>query len=77
MKLYKYLKKAKWKDDLYVDVRIKNSIDDNCFSYAYQGMVDEIPLYCLRKQVIETDGKVLNSEGSKVPCVVIAVSDEE
>ncbi len=77
MKLYKYLKKAKWKDDLYVDVRIKNSIDDNCFSYAYQGMVDEIPLYCLRKQVIEIDGKVLNSEGSKVPCVVITVSDNE
>lgn len=77
MKLYKYLKKAHWKDDLYVDVRIKNSIDDNCFSYAYQGMVDEIPLYCLRKHVIEIDGKVLNSEGIKVPCIVITVSDEE
>lgn len=28
MKLYKYLKKAKWKDDLYVDVRIQSDIDD-------------------------------------------------
>lgn len=78
MKLYKYLKKAKWKDDLYVDVRIQSDIDDDkCFTYAYQGMVDEIPLYCLRKQVIEIDGKVLNSEGNTVPCVVITVTDEE
>ena len=30
MKLYKYLKKAKRKDDLYVEVHIKNSIDDEC-----------------------------------------------
>lgn len=74
MKLYKYLKKAKWKDDLYVEVHIKNNdVDDNCFSYAYEGTVDEIPLYCLTKQVIEIDGKVLNSEGNKVPCVVITV----
>lgn len=74
MKLYKYLKKAQWKDDLYVDVRIQSDIDDDkCFAYAYQGMVDEIPLYCLTKQVLEIDGKVLNSEGNKVPCVVITV----
>lgn len=73
MKLYKYLKKAQWKDDLYVEVRI-----DNCFSYAYQGMVDEIPLYCLRKHVVEIDGKILNShDEGNVPCVVITVSDEE
>ena len=78
MKLYKYLKKAKWKDDLYVDVRIKNSIDDNCFSYAYEGTVDEIPLYCLRKQVLEIDGKILNSlDDGNLPCVVITVSDNE
>lgn len=79
MKLYKYLKKAKWKDDLYVDVRIKNDIDDNCFSYAYQGMVDEIPLYCLRKQVVEIDGKILNSldAGGNIACVVITVSDNK
>lgn len=77
MKLYKYLRRARWKDDLYVDVRIKNSIDDSCFSYAYQGTVDEIPLYCLRKQVIEIDGKILNSEDEgHTPCVVITVSDE-
>lgn len=78
MKLYKYLKKAKWKDDLYVDVRIKNSIDDECYSYAYQGMVDEIPLYCLTKQVIEISGKILNSlDEGDLPCVVITVSDNE
>lgn len=79
MKLYKYLKKAHWKDDLYVEVRIKNNdVDDNCFSYAYQGMVDEIPLYCLRKHVVEIDGKILNSvDEGNIPCVVIAVSDEE
>lgn len=79
MKLYKYLKKAQWKDDLYVEVRIKNNdVDDNCFSYAYQGMVDEIPLYCLRKHVVEIDGKILNShDEGNVPCVVITVSDEE
>ena len=78
MKLYKYLKKAKWKDDLYVEVHIQSDIDnDKCYSYAYQGMVDEIPLYCLRKQVIEIDGKVLNSEGNTVPCAVITVTDEE
>ena len=77
MKLYKYLKKAKWKDDLFVEVHIKNNdVDDNCFSYAYQGTVDEIPLYCLTKQVIEIDGKVLNSEDNKVPCVVITVLSE-
>ena len=74
MKLYKQLKKAKWKDDLYVEVHMQSDIDnDKCYSYAYQGMVDEIPLYCLTKQVIEIDGKVLNSEGNKVPCVVITV----
>lgn len=74
MKLYKYLKKAKWKDDLLVEVHIQSDIDnDKCYSYAYQGAVDEIPLYCLTKQVIEIDGKVLNSEGNKVPCVVITV----
>lgn len=75
MKLYKYLKKAQWKCDLYVDVRIKNKdVDDNCFSYAYQGTVDEIPLYCLTKHVIEIDGKVLNSlDDGKLPCVVITV----
>ena len=78
MKLYKYLKKAKWKDDLYVDVRIKNSIDDECYSYAYQGIVDEIPLYCLTKQVIGIDGKILNSlDEGNLPCVVITVSDNE
>ena len=77
MKLYKYLRKCKWKDDLYVDVRIQSDIDDVRFTYAYQGMVDEIPLYCLTKQVIEIDGKVLNSEDSKVPCIVITVSDNE
>lgn len=78
MKLYKYLKKAKWKDDLYVDVRIKNNdVDDNCFSYAYQGMVDEIPLYCLTKQVIEISGKILNSvDEGNIPCVVITVLSE-
>lgn len=74
MKLYKYLKKAKWKDDLYVDVRIKNDINDNCFSYAYEGTVDEIPLYCLIKQVIEISGKILNSsDEGNLPCVVITV----
>lgn len=75
MKLYKYLKKAQWKDDLYVDVRIKNDIDDDkCFTYAYQGMVDEIPLYCLTKQVIEISGKILNSvDEGNIPCVVITV----
>lgn len=63
---------------MYVDVHIQSDIDnDKCYSYAYQGMVDEIPLYCLRKQVIEIDGKVLNSEGNTVPCVVITVTDEE
>ena len=79
MKLYKYLKKAKWKDDLYVDVRIivKNSIGDESYSYDYQGIVDEIPLYCLTKQVIEIDAKVLNSEDNKVPCIVITLEDEE
>jgi hypothetical protein len=79
MKLYKYLKKAKWKDDLYVDVRIKNNdVDDNCYSYAYQGMVDEIPLYCLTKQVIEISGKILNSvDEGNLPCVVITVLDNE
>lgn len=79
MKLYKYLKKAKWKDDLYVDVRIKNNdVDDNCYSYAYQGMVDEIPLYCLTKQVIEISGKILNSlDDGNLPCVVITVLDNE
>lgn len=77
MKLYKYLKKARWKDDLYVDIHIKNSIDDNRFSYAYQGTVDEIPLYCLTKQVIEIDGKILNSlDDGNLPCVVITVGDE-
>lgn len=78
MKLYKYLKKAHWKDDLYVDVRIKNDIDDNCFTYAYKGMVDKIPLYCLRKQVVEIDGKILNSldAGGNIACVVITVSDK-
>lgn len=77
MNLYKYLKKAHWKDDLYVDVRIKNDIDDNCFSYAYKGTVDEIPLYCLRKQVVEIDGKILNSlDAGNVACVVITVSDK-
>ena len=78
MKLYKYLKKAQWKDDLYVDVRIKNNdVDDNCFSYAYQGTVDEIPLYCLTKQVIEIDGKILNSlDEGNLSCVVITVSNE-
>lgn len=78
MKLYKYLKKAKWKDDLYVELRIKHDINDSCYSYAYQGMVDEIPLYCLTKQVIEIDGKILNSlDDGEVPCVVITVSDNE
>lgn len=79
MKLYKYLKKAKWKDDLYVDVRIKNNdVDDNCFSYAYQGTVDEIPLYCLTKQVVEISGKILNSvDEGNLPCVVITVLDNE
>ena len=80
MKLYKYLKKAKWTDDLYVELRIKHDIDDNCYSYAYQGVVDEIPLYCLRKQVIEIDGKILNSldeSNIPIPCVVITVSDNE
>ena len=78
MKLYKYLKKAKWKDDLLVDVRIKNGIDDECFTYAYQGRVDEIPLYCLTKQVIEISGKILNSlDEGNLPCVVITVSDNE
>lgn len=77
MKLYKYLKKAKWKDDLYVELRIKHDIDDNCYSYAYQGMVNEIPLYCLRKQVIEIDGKILNSlDDGNIPCVVITVGNE-
>lgn len=77
MKLYKYLKKAKWKDDLYVDVRIKNNdVDNNCFSYAYQGMVDEIPLYCLTKQVIEIGGKILKSQDEgNLPCVIITVAD--
>lgn len=77
MKLYKYLRKCKWKDDLYVDVRIKNSIDDDeCYSYAYQGMVDEIPLYCLTKQVIEIGGKILNShDEGNLPCVIITVAD--
>lgn len=79
MKLYTYLKKAKWKDDLYVDVRIKNNdVDDNCFSYAYQGTVDEIPLYCLTKQVVEISGKILNSlDEGNLPCVVITVLDNE
>lgn len=80
MKLYKYLKKAKWKDDLYVDIRIQSDIDDDkCFTYAYKGMVDEIPLYCLTKQVIEIDGKILNSvDEGNIPCVVITVlSDNE
>lgn len=77
MKLYKYLKKAKWKDDLYVEVHMQSDVDnDKCYSYAYLGTVDEIPLYCLTKQVIEIDGKVLNSEGNKVPCVVITVLSE-
>lgn len=78
MKLYKYLKKAKWKDDLLVDVRIKNNdVDDNCFSYAYEGTVDEIPLFCLTKQVVGIDGKVLNSlDDGNVPCVVITVLSE-
>ena len=74
MKLYKYLKKAKWKDELYVDVRIKNNIDEVPYTYAYQGMVDEIPLYCLTKQVIEIGGKILNSvDEGNLPCVVITV----
>lgn len=78
MKLYKYLKRAKWKDDLYVELRIKHDINDNCYSYAYQGMVNEIPLYCLTKQVIEIDGKILNSlDEGNIPCVVITVTDEE
>lgn len=78
MKLYKYIKKAKWKDDLYVDVRIKNDINDTCFNYAYQGMVDEIPLYCLTKQVIGIGGKILNSlDDGELPCVVITVSDNK
>lgn len=78
MKLYKYLKKAHWKDDLYVDIRIKNNIDEVRYTYAYQGMVDEIPLYCLTKQVIEIDGKILNSlDDGNLPCVVITVSDNE
>lgn len=78
MKLYKYLKKAKWKDDLYVEVHIQSDIDnDKCYSYAYQGMVDEIPLYCLRKHVVEIDGKILNShDEGNVPCVVITVGNE-
>lgn len=75
MKLYKYLRKCKWKDGLYVELRIKHDIDDNCYSYAYQGMVDEIPLYCLRKQVLEIDGKILNSlDEGNLPCIVITVS---
>lgn len=78
MKLYKYLKKAKWKDDLYVDIRIKNNIDEVRYTYAYKGMVDEIPLYCLRKHVVEIDGKILNShDEGNVPCVVITVSDNK
>ena len=53
--------------------------DDKCFTYAYQGMVDEIPLYCLTKQVIEISGKILNSlDEGNLPCVVITVlSDNE
>lgn len=78
MKLYKYLKKAKWKDDLYVEVHMKSDIDnDKCYSYAYQGMVDEIPMYCLTKQVIEISGKILNSlDEGNLPCVVITVLSE-
>ena len=75
MKLYKYLKNAKWKDDLYVEVHIQSDIDnDKCYSYAYQGTVDEIPLYCLTKQVIEISGKILHSlDEGDLPCVVITV----
>ena len=75
MKLYTYLKKAKWKDDLYVEVHIQSDIDnDKWYSYAYQGTVDEIPLYCLTKQVIEIGGKILNSvDEGELPCVVITV----
>lgn len=74
MKLYKYLKKAKWKGDLLVDIHIKSDINDNRFTYAHQGTVDEIPLYCLTKQVIEIDGKILNSlDEGNLPCVVITL----
>lgn len=78
MKLYTYLKKAKWKDDLYVDIRIKNNIDEVRYTYAYKGMVDEIPLYCLTKHVVEIDGKILNSsDEGDLPCVVITVSNNK
>ena len=78
MKLYKYLKKAKWKDDLYVEVHMQSDIDnDKCYSYAYKGIVDEIPLYCLTKQVIGIDGKIVNSlDEGDLPCVVITVLSE-